>query len=168
MVNTQQSGYYPGETGVRMLVRAALLTAGLLAAGAVSAEPMNPDQARKFVVGKHFTYTCFDGTRGFGTFNDDGSVVGTMQTSGAGPVRYAVLPAGTLRVKGQYVCASLRTLPFEPCFNLDKTDAHSFRGSVWGMGFAYCDFTRRPGRTAVRTTWRPSASARSATPPASE
>ncbi len=29
---------------------------------------------------------------------------------------------------------------FEPCFNLVKTNAQSFRGSVSGMGFAYCDF----------------------------
>src|SRR5215510_11618342 len=100
MVNTQQSGYYHrAKRGCVMLVRAALWTAGLLAAGAVSAEPMNPDQARKFVVGKHFTYTCFDGTRGSGTFNNDGSVVGTMQSRGVGPVRYAMLPPGTLRVK---------------------------------------------------------------------
>ena len=28
----------------------------------------------------------------------------------------------------------------EPCFNLDKRDERSFRGSVSGMGFAYCDF----------------------------
>ena len=34
-------------------------------------------------------------------------------------------------------------MPFEPCFNLDKTNDKSFRGSVSGMGFAYCDFTRR-------------------------
>ena len=31
-------------------------------------------------------------------------------------------------------------MPFEPCFNLDKQDDRSFRGSVSGMGFAYCDF----------------------------
>jgi hypothetical protein len=143
-----------------MLVRPALLTVGLLAAGTASAEPMTPDQAKRFVVGKHFTYTCFDGTRGSGTFNGDGSVVGTIQSRGNGPVRYAMLPPGTLRVKGQYVCASLRSLPFEPCFNLDKTDAQTFRGSVWGMGFAYCDFTRRRGRPVVaRSTWRPAGSA---------
>ena len=49
--------------------------------------------------------------------------------------------AGTLRVKGEAVCASLRGMPFEPCFHIEKTDDRSFRGS-W-MGFAYCDFTRR-------------------------
>jgi hypothetical protein len=31
-------------------------------------------------------------------------------------------------------------MPFEPCFNLDKKDERNFRGSVSGMGFAYCDF----------------------------
>ena len=65
-------------------------------------------------------------------------------TSRSRPGRYALwLPAGTLRVKGQAVCATLQGLPFEPCFNLNRTDEHSFRGSVSGFGFAYCDFTRR-------------------------
>jgi hypothetical protein len=32
---------------------------------------------------------------------------------------------------------------FEPCFNLSRLDDRSFRGAVSGMGFAYCDFTRR-------------------------
>jgi hypothetical protein len=34
-------------------------------------------------------------------------------------------------------------MPFEPCFHLEKTDDRSFRGSLSGLGFAYCDFTRR-------------------------
>ena len=38
------------------------------------------------------------------------------------------------------MCASIKGIPFEPCFNLDKKDDRSFRGSVSGMGFAYCDF----------------------------
>ncbi len=36
-------------------------------------------------------------------------------------------------------------MPFEPCFNLDKKDDRSFRGSVSGMGFAYCDFRHQGG-----------------------
>ena len=79
----------------------------------------------------------------------DGSVVGSIQFQGQGPVRYAALPAGTLRVKGEAVCASLRGLPIEPCFNLERTDANSFRGSVSGLGFAYCEFTRNRGRAHV-------------------
>jgi len=70
-------------------------------------------------------------------------------------VRFVTLPPGTLRTKGQAVCASLRGLPFEPCFNVNRTDEQSFRGSVWGLGFAYCDFTRRYNRPVVSlTTWR--------------
>jgi hypothetical protein len=138
-----------------MLVRTVVLVAGLLAAGAAAAEPMNPDAARRFVVGKSFAYTCFDGTRGTGRISGDGSVAGTIQVRGTGPVRYTMLPPGTLRVKGEAVCASVRGMPFEPCFNLNKTDAQSFRGSVSGLGFAYCDFTRRHTRPGVvRTTWR--------------
>lgn len=142
------------ETGVVMVTRSAIFVAGLVAAGAASAEPMSADEARRFVVGKLFAYSCFDGTRGTGRISNDGSVVGTVQARGAGPVRYTVLPPGTLHVKGQSVCATMRGMPFDPCFNLNKTDAQSFRGSVSGLGFAYCDFTRRNTRPMVRaTTW---------------
>ena len=61
-------------------------------------------------------------------------------SAGAGPVRHVRLPGNTLQIRGQAVCASIRGVPFEPCFNLDKKDERSFRGSVSGMGFAYCDF----------------------------
>jgi hypothetical protein len=43
---------------------------------------------------------------------------------------------------------------FEPCFNLEKTSEVSFRGSIAGLSFAYCDFTRRNARlelTAANT-----------------
>ena len=50
------------------------------------------------------------------------------------------MPGNTVQVRGQDVCASIKGIPFEPCFNLDKKDDRSFRGSVSGMGFAYCDF----------------------------
>jgi autotransporter-associated beta strand protein len=67
------------------------------------------------------------------------------------------IEAGTLRVKGAAVCAAVRGIPFEPCFNVDRTDPVSFRGSVSGMSFAYCDFTHRSirRRPSVHTTWRP-------------
>jgi len=68
-----------------------------------------------------------------------------VQFSGAGPVRHVRLPGNTLQIRGQAVCASLRGLPFEPCFNLDKLDERSFRGSVSGMSFAYCDFRHQGG-----------------------
>ena len=94
-------------------------------------------------IGKLFAFNCFDGSRGAGRIYGDGSVIGTIQFRGIGPVRSMWLPAGTLRVKGEAVCASLKGMPFEPCFNLDRTGDQSFRGAVSGLGFAYCDFTRR-------------------------
>ena len=55
--------------------------------------------------------------------------------------KHVIERSWTLRARGEAVCASLRDMPFEPCFHIEKTDDRSFRGS-W-MGFAYCDFTRR-------------------------
>ena len=112
----------------------------LLAAGSACAESLTPDAARRFVADKLFAFNCFDGSHGAGRINADGSVVGTIQFRGAGPARTVSLPAGTLRVKGEAVCASLKGMAFEPCFALEKTAERSFRGS-W-MGFAYCDFTQ--------------------------
>jgi hypothetical protein len=101
---------------------------------------MNADEARRFVAGKVFAFTCFDGSRGAGRVLDDLGAAGSIQFSGAGPIRHVRLPGNTLQIRGQAVCASIKGLPFEPCFNLEKKDDRSFRGSVSGMGFAYCDF----------------------------
>jgi hypothetical protein len=117
---------------------------GAVAAGAVimpaMAGMMSADEARRFVAGKVFAFTCFDGTRGAGRILDDMGAAGAVQFSGAGPVRHLRLPGNTLLIRGQAVCASIKGIPFEPCFNLEKKDERSFRGSVSGMGFAYCDF----------------------------
>jgi len=122
----------------------ARLVLGALAIGAVVtpavAGQMNAEEARRFVSGKVFAFTCFDGTRGAGRMLDDGGAAGAVQFSGSGPVRHIRLPGNTLQVRGEAVCASIKGIPFEPCFNLDKKDEHNFRGSVSGMGFAYCDF----------------------------
>jgi hypothetical protein len=128
-----------------MLARFVLgaLTAGAVIAPALAGQIMNGEEARKFVSGKVFAFTCFDGTRGAGRVLDDGGAMGAVQFSGSGPVRHMRLPGNTLQVRGQSVCASIRGLPFEPCFNLDKQDERNFRGSVSGMGFAYCDFRRQ-------------------------
>jgi hypothetical protein len=92
------------------------------------------------VTGKVFAFSCFDGTRGAGRVLDDLGAAGSIQFSGQGPIRRVRLPGNTLQIRGQAVCASIKGVPFEPCFNLDKRDDRSFRGSVSGMGFAYCDF----------------------------
>ena len=91
-------------------------------------------------------------------------VTGAVQFSGSGPIRHVRLPGNTLQIRGQSVCASLRGVPFEPCFNLDKKDDRSFRGSVSGMGFAYCDFQHQGGSQMLmaRAVARPRGRARSA------
>jgi hypothetical protein len=106
---------------------------------------MSAEEARRFVAGKVFAFTCVDGTRGAGRILDDMGAAGAVQFSGSGPIRHVRLPGNTLQIRGQAVCASLRGLPFEPCFNLDKKDERSFRGSVSGMSFAYCDFHHTGG-----------------------
>lgn len=131
------------------MVRWVAALVGLVVAAPVMAGEMTASEARRFVIGKLFNYTCFEGTRGVGRVNADGSVIGSIQIRGEGQVRYAALPAGTLRVKGESVCASLRGLPMEPCFNLERTSTDSFRGAVSGLGFAYCEFTRAHMRAHV-------------------
>ena len=138
------------------MLRVTMMAAALVAAGPAAAEQLNVEAARQFVVGKLFAFNCFEGTHGAGRIYGDGSVAGTVQFGGSGPVRYVTLPAGTVRAQGELVCASVNGLPIQPCFNVDKTDPQSFRGSVSGLRFAYCDFTRRNVRPAmVRTTEGP-------------
>ncbi|HZP76648.1 MAG TPA: hypothetical protein VFB45_10935 [Pseudolabrys sp.] len=131
------------------MLREFVVAAGVLAAMPAVAGEMTPEEARSFVAGKLFSYTCFEGTRGAGRIHADGSVMGTIQIRGSGPVRQAMLPANTIRIKSDSVCASVRGLPFEPCFRLERTSANSFRGSISGLSFASCEFVRRGGRITV-------------------
>jgi hypothetical protein len=152
-----------------MLLRVAVICAFALSAGFAYAEDLAPEQARAFVVGKLFSYTCFDGTVGMGRIFADGSVVGTIRIRGQGEPRFAALPAGTIRVEGTSMCAHLSGLPITPCFRVQKLDYRSFRGSLAGLGFAYCDFYQHnprshlissrplpPAATPVATAARPS------------
>jgi hypothetical protein len=116
-----------------MITRYASLVTALLATEPAFAEYLNADAAQRFVVGRMFSYTCFDGTRGAGRILGDGSVVGTIQVRGSGPVHLVSLPPGTLRIKGDAVCGALSGIPIEPCFDLDKTDDQSFPGSISGL-----------------------------------
>ncbi|MGJ4900967.1 hypothetical protein ACQR10_21760 [Bradyrhizobium sp. HKCCYLRH2060] len=146
-----------------MLARILLgtVTAGAVIAPAIAGS-MTADEARKFVAGKVFAFTCVDGTRGAGRILDDMGAAGAVQFSGSGPVRHIRLPGNTLQIRGQNVCAAIKGMPFEPCFNLDKKDDRSFRGSVSGLGaFAYCDFQHQGGATMLmaRAVARPRARA---------
>src|SRR3954466_10959898 len=98
-----------------------------------NAEELRATEARQFIAGKHFSYSCFDGTTGNGQIYADGSVAGYIQVGGSGVRRYVVLPTGTLQVKGDRYCASVRGVPFEPCFNVYRTSGVSFRGAISGL-----------------------------------
>jgi hypothetical protein len=150
---------FGGKVGCSMLLRVAVLCAGVLGAGAAFAEELGPEQARAFVAGKLFAYTCFDGTVGMGRILDDGSVIGTIRPGGRGEMRFATLPPNTLKVEGGSICAHLTGLPIEPCFRVQKIDYKSFRGSVSGFGFAYCDFQQHNPRAQIITHSSAAASA---------
>jgi hypothetical protein len=114
----------------------------LFAVSSAQAQTMTAEQAKEFVAGGLFSYRCFDGTYGAGKIFTDGSAVGSIRVTGRGTTRYMQLPTNTLYLAGSQVCARLKGLPFEPCFNLVKTGTDSFRGSISHMNFMYCDFNR--------------------------
>jgi hypothetical protein len=132
-----------------MFVRVAALLACALGVTAAAAEELAPEQARAFIAGKLFAYNCFDGTSGIGRIFEDGSIIGTIQPQGSTEVRFATLPPGTVKVTATSVCAHLPGLLIDPCFKVQKIDYHSFRGSIAGLGFAYCDFQQRNPRAAL-------------------
>jgi hypothetical protein len=134
--------------GRNVLMGCFVAAVSIAALPAIAGE-MKAEEARRFVIGKLFSFTCFEGSSGAGRIFNDGSVAGVVRFQGSGPARYVSLPAGTLRVKGESVCASLRGMAFEPCFSLEQTDPRSFRGSISGLGFASCQFTRRGGRAEL-------------------
>jgi hypothetical protein len=127
-----------------MITRVAVLIASLVATTTATAQSLSPEAAQRFVTGKTFAFSCFEGSRGLGQIYGDGSAIGTIQVSGSGPVKSFGLPPGTFKVKGGAVCATLKGLSFEPCFNLNRTGEQSFRGSLTWLGsFAHCDFVQR-------------------------
>jgi hypothetical protein len=132
----------PSRLPSKHVLAAALFFA---AAPAIAQEMMTADMAREFVIGRFFTYQCFDGTYGSGRIEGDGSAAGTIRVTGKGNSHYLRLPINTLYVLGNQVCARLKGLPFEPCFNLTKTGPETFRGSLSNMNFMYCNFNRMGG-----------------------
>ena len=131
--------------------RFSALVAGLMgsviATAAFSGE-LKPDEAKRFVANKLFSYTCFDGSNGAGWISSDGSVVGTIR-AGSSPFRHVSLPSGTIRLTSDSICVWLRGALLQPCFNVVRTSPTSFRGSIRGLNFAYCDFVRRNPRLGI-------------------
>src|ERR1700694_543263 len=132
-----------------MITRIAVTLACLLATFPVKAGELKAEEARRLGVGKLFTVNCSEGAGGAGRVCNDGSVTGIVRFQGSNSARYMTLPPGTLRVKGQAVCASLKGMSAEPCFTLIQLNERSFRGPITGLAFASCQFVRRSGRTEV-------------------
>jgi len=147
----------PRTEGTKMSLRIVVVLVGLGMLAPAMAGELTPDEARRFVAGKLFSYSCFDGTTGLGRIQADGSVIGTLQARG-GLLRQVALPTGTIKVSSDSICASVRGALFQPCFNVTQTSASSFRGSIAGFGFAYCDFVHRnPRHELARPEARPHA-----------
>ena len=125
------------------VLRALPVLALLTAAPAAAEQVLTGEEARAFVAGKLFAYSCFDGTRGAGRIFANGAVAGNIRFAGSDVLRFLRLPENTLYVRGDQVCAQLRGLPFEPCFTVTRTSPRSFRGAFanFGLSFMYCDFT---------------------------
>jgi len=114
------------------------------------AETLTAEAAQRFVMGRTFSYSCYEGTVGAGRILKDGSVAGTIQMRGKGRTRHVTLPAGTILVRGETVCAKVKGLVFQPCFDLEKTSSNSFRGNLAGAGRMWCEFKRGgSGRTRL-------------------
>ncbi|MGU3496989.1 hypothetical protein ACLBXM_23350 [Xanthobacteraceae bacterium A53D] len=126
-------------------MRSILLAATVVAvagAGSVSAQTLTPEQAKAFVVGRSFAFTCFEGSTGAGRIFADGSVAGTLTQRAQGIARYVRLPANTVRMREDNVCGFIEGMTFEPCFTVTKTSATTFRGTLAGVDSMWCEFVR--------------------------
>lgn len=133
----------------RSAVVLAAFSALAMAAGAMpfvaapaAAETLTADAARSFVAGRTFSYKCYEGSVGSGRIQADGSVAGTIQLRGKGNARFVTLPPGTLMARGESVCAKLKGVAFQPCFQVEKTSDTSFRGNLAGFDRMWCEFER--------------------------
>ena len=139
-----------------MSVRTIAIAIPLVAASPATARELTPAEAQSFVAGKLLSYTCSDGTFGEGRIAPDGSVAGFVHSQGRGPIRFAMLPTGTLRIKGEAICASLKGLAWEPCFRLVQINRDSFRASILGLNSLHCTFmAHNPSASAVRSLSAP-------------
>ena len=72
-----------------MVARHAVAVVTLLSFSPALAENLDAEAARRFIVGKLFTFTCADGSRGAARVYDDGSVIGTINSMAQiSPARY--------------------------------------------------------------------------------
>ena len=77
-----------------MIARYAIVVLTLLASSPALAGTLGAEAARRFVLGKLFAFTCFDGSRGAGRVYSDGSVNGVIHFQGSGTSPFGMAAAG--------------------------------------------------------------------------
>lgn len=133
---------------------AVMILVGVAFASPVFASELQPLQAKHFIVGKLWSYRCFDGTKGSGRALADGSIGGTFQERGSGPTLTRSLPPGTIKADAYSICAPGHRFMglFTPCFTVNQRDEQRFRGSIVWLPFLYCDFERiTPRQTSLNS-----------------
>src|SRR6516225_1971577 len=81
-----------GNGGNQMIARVAIVIASLLVTAPAMAESLSPEAAQRFVTGKLFAFSCFEGTRGLGQIHGDGSANRNVQGEGQRRLRHAQGP----------------------------------------------------------------------------
>ncbi len=129
-----------------MLYRVLVMCACFVGVVSASAEELAPEQARAFVAGKLFAYTCFDGTARDGPYLPGWFRGRDHSTAGQQGSALCGVAAGHHQGDPNLDVRTSKGLPIEPCFRVQKLDVRSFRGSLSGLGFAYRDFHQRNPR----------------------
>ncbi|MFG1347627.1 hypothetical protein V5F59_22265 [Xanthobacter autotrophicus DSM 431] len=122
----------------------AALGFAVLASAPAAAQQLTATEARTFVLGRVFSFNCFEGSKGSGRVYPDGSVAGLISLRDNSP-RFVHLPPNTLRVREEKVCGFVKGMTFEPCFDVVKTGANTFRGTLAGVQTMWCDFVSAGG-----------------------
>lgn len=147
---------------MRSILLAALGFAVLASAPAAAQQQLTAAEARSFVVGRVFSFNCFEGSKGSGRVYPDGSVAGLISLRDNAP-RFVHLPPNTLRVREEKVCGFVKGMTFEPCFDVVKTGVNSFRGTLAGVQTMWCDFVSAGGDRQQVASRRSKAKTRSTT-----
>ena len=129
--------------------------------GAASAQTLTPEQARAFVVGRTYAFSCFEGTTGAGRIFPDGSVAGTVTFQSQGSARFVRLPPNTVRVRTENVCGFVDGNDLRALLRSGEDRPHHVPRPVGGRG-DHCGATS-PASAASTSRWR--AAARPVPPP---
>jgi hypothetical protein len=102
------------------------------------AERLTPQQAKRFIQGNKWSYTC-PLTKGWGRFNSDGSVTAEFQTLGFSPYKKN-FPPGSMTISSDGSLCMPKMFNTDVCFFVDKIDNRHFRGTSSGFIRFSCDF----------------------------